>query len=207
MAAKISPYLTLAEKLGQFEAQIVSGGIKEVAIEYGGEILEYNLAPVTISLLKGLLTPILKENVNYINAPIIAKERGIKVVESKHSEISDYKSMISVTVKTAKEEGYAAGTIFGRQDPRIVRVNKFVLDVIPEGNMLVLYNYDKPGVIGNIGLTLGDNDINIARLHLSRELVDGKALVVLSTDSLLSGEVLKKLKDLPHVISVTQIEM
>ena len=207
MAAKISPYLTLAEKLGQFEAQIVSGGIKEVAIEYGGEILEYNLAPITISLLKGLLTPILGENVNYINAPIIAKERGIKVVESKHSEISDYKSMISVTVKTAKEEGYAAGTIFGRQDPRIVRVNKFVLDVIPEGNMLVLYNYDKPGVIGNIGLTLGDNDINIARLHLSRELVDGKALVVLSTDSLLSKEVLKKLKDLQHVISVTQIEM
>lgn len=207
MAAQISPYLNLAEKLGQFQAQIVSGGIKEVAIEYGGEILDYNLAPVTISLLKGLLTPMLGENVNYINAPVIAKERGIKVVESKHSEISDYKSMISVTVKTSKEEQYAAGTIFGQQDPRIVRINKFVLDVIPEGNMLVLYNSDKPGVIGNIGLILGNSNINIARLHLSRELVDGKALVVLSTDGVVSKDVLKKLKDLQHVISVTPVEM
>jgi len=207
MAALINPYLNLAEKLGQFQSQIVTGGIKEVSVEYGGEILEYNLAPVTISLLKGLLTPILGENVNYINAPIIARERGINVVESTHSEISDYKSMIAVTVKTADQESYAAGTIFGRQDARIVRINKFVLDVIPEGNMLVLYNYDKPGVIGNIGLTLGNSNINIARLHLSRELVDGKALVVLSTDGLVSEEVLKKLKDLKHVLSVTLVEM
>ncbi len=207
MAALINPYLNLAEKLGQFQAQIVPGGIKEVAIEYGGEILEYNLAPITISLLKGLLTPVLGENVNYINAPVIAKERGINVVESKHSEIGDYKSMIAVTVKTAKEESYAAGTIFGQRDARIVRINKFVLDVIPEGNMLVLYNSDKPGVIGNIGLTLGNSGINIARLHLSRELVDGKALVVLSTDSLVSEEVLKKLKDVSHVLSVALVEM
>jgi len=207
MAALLNPYLTLAEKLGQFQAQIVSGGIEEVSIDYAGKILEYNLAPVTISLLKGLLTPILGENVNYINAPVIAKERGIKVVESKHSEISDYKSMISLTVKTSKEEQYASGTLFGQRDPRIVRINKFVLDVIPEGNMLVLYNSDKPGVIGNIGTALGNSDINIARLHLSRELVDGKALVVLSTDSVLTKDVLQKLKDLPHVISVTPVEM
>jgi D-3-phosphoglycerate dehydrogenase len=207
MAVKINPFLTLAEKLGTFEAQIVSGGIQEVTIGFAGEILTYNLEPVTISLLKGLLSPVLKENVNYINASIIARERGIKVVESKYSEPSDYKSMISVTVKTATEESYAAGTIFGRNDSRIVRINKFVLDVIPEGNMLVLSNSDKPGVIGNIGSVLGDNGINIARLHLSRELVDDKALIVLSTDSAVSQDVLKKLTDLPHVISVNQIEM
>jgi D-3-phosphoglycerate dehydrogenase len=207
MAALLHPYLNLAEKLGQFQAQIVSGGITEATIEYGGEILDYNLAPLTISFLKGLLTPMLKENVNYINASLLAKERGIKVVESRRSEISDYQNMISVTVKTTKEERYAAGTIFGRRDPRIVRIDKFVLDVIPGGNMLVLYNYDKPGVIGNIGLTLGNIGINIARLHLSREIGDGTALVVLSTDNLVSKEVLKELKELQHVISVTLVEM
>jgi len=203
----IQPYLNLAEKLGKFQTQIVRGGIKEVVIEYSGEILDYNVAPITIALLKGLLTPILKESINFINAPVIAKERGIKVVESKSSERTDYKSMISLTVKTTEGESFAAGTIFGRQDPRIVMINKFILDLIPEDNMLVLYNHDKPGVIGNIGMILGNNKINIARLHLSRQLVDGQALVVLSTDSLLSETVLKQLRDLPNVISLTQIEM
>ena len=203
----IRPYLNLAEMLGKFESQIVRGGIENVNIEYSGEILEYNVAPITIALLKGLLAPILKENINYINAPVIAKERGIKVIESKSSETKDYRSMISLTVKTTSGEGFAAGAIFGRQDPRIVMIDKFFLDVIPEGNMIILYNYDKPGVIGNIGTTLGNNNINIARLHLSREQVEGKALVVISTDSLLPEHVLKKLRDLPSVISVTQLEM
>jgi D-3-phosphoglycerate dehydrogenase len=110
-------------------------------------------------------------------------------------------------VKTNREELFAAGAIFGRQDPRIVMIDKFILDVIPEGIMIVLYNYDKPGVIGNIGTTLGNNGINIARLHLSREQVDGQALVVLSTDSLLPNDVLTMLRELPNVISVTQLEM
>jgi len=203
----IQPYVSLAEKLGSFESQIVKGGIEEVDIEYSGEILEYNVAPLTIALLKGLLTPILKENINYINAPVIAKERGIKVIESKSTESKDYRSMIAVTVKTTQEKSFAAGAIFGKKDPRIVMIDKFILDVIPEGIMLVLYNYDKPGVIGNIGMSLGDNNINIARLHLSRELVDSQALVVLSIDSLLPENVLRKLRELPNVISVTQLEV
>jgi D-3-phosphoglycerate dehydrogenase len=203
----LRPYLNLAEKLGKFEAQLVTGAIKEVAVEYSGEILNYNVAPITISLLKGLLTPILNESVNYINATLVAKERGIKVVETKSSEVKDYTSMISVTVKTAKEKIFAAGAIFGRRDLRIVRINKFTVEVIPEGRMLVLYNNDKPGVIGNIGTTLGRNGVNISRLHLSREQVDGQAMVVLGTDSVVSTEVIDNLRKLPHVISVTELEM
>ncbi len=203
----IRPYLSLAERLGSFESQLVKGGIEQVTIEYSGEILDYDVAPVTVAFIKGLLSPILKETINFINAPVIAKERGIKIIESKSSETTDFRNLISITVKTAKEERFAAGTIFGRKDERIVKIDKFILDVIPEGNMLVLYNYDKPGVIGNIGMTLGENNINIARLHLSREQVDGQALVVISTDSLLPEDVLKKMRDLPNVISVTQIEM
>ncbi|MBW2636626.1 MAG: phosphoglycerate dehydrogenase [Deltaproteobacteria bacterium] len=204
---RIRPYLALAEKLGTLEAQIVSGGIREVNIEFSGEILDYDVAPLTIALLKGLLTPILKENINYINAPILAKERGIRVVESKSSESRDYRSMITLKVKTSEDEGLAEGAIFGRRDPRIVKINEFPLDAIPEGHMILVYNYDKPGVIGNIGTTLGNSGINIARLHLGREKIEGKALVVLSTDSRLTNEALKELRDLPHVISITRIEM
>ncbi len=207
LLAQIQPFLALAEKIGKFEAQIVSGGIEEVQVEYSGEILNYNVAPLTISLIKGLLEPILNENINYINAPIVAKERGIKVIESKSSEVKDFTSMISVTIKTREETSFIAGTIFGRQDPRIVRIGKFSMEVIPEGNMLVLYNFDRPGVIGNIGMTLGNNSINIARFQLSREQVDGQALVVLSTDSVVPEDVMNKLLGLPNVISAKQLEI
>jgi len=203
----IRPHLVLAEKLGKFQAQLVSGGIKEVVVEYSGEILDFTVAPITTALLKGLLTPLLSENINFINAPVIVKERGINVIESKSSSVKDYTSMISLTIKTTSGESYAAGTIFGKQDPRIVRIDKFTLEAIPEGHMLVIYNYDRPGVIGNIGTTLGENDVNIAGLQLSREQVDGQALVVLSTDSVISEDVISKLQKLPNIISVTQLEI
>ena len=203
----MQPYLTLAERLGKFEVQLVSGGIKEVVIEYSGEILDFDIAPLTTALLKGFLTPILDVDINYINAPVIAKERGIKVIESKSSEVKDFTSMISLTVKTTEKESFAAGTIFGKQDARIVRIDKFTLEAIPEGNMLVMYNYDRPSVIGNIGSILGNNNVNIARFQLSREQVEGQALVVLSTDSIVPEKVVNKLRDLPNVISATQLEV
>ena len=207
LIAVIRPYLNLAERLGKFEAQLVSGAIEEVTVEYSGEILNHNVAPITISLLKGLLTPILNESVNYINAPLIAKERGIKVVEARSTEVKDYTSMIALTVKTEKGKSQVAGTIFGRQEPRIVRINKFTVEVIPEGRMLVMFNEDKPGVIGNIGTTLGGSGINISRLYLGREQIDGKAMVVLNTDSVVYPEAMEKLRKVPHVIAVTDLEI
>ncbi|MFA6413029.1 MAG: NAD(P)-dependent oxidoreductase, partial [Syntrophales bacterium] len=203
----IQPYLELAEKLGRFHVQLVQGAIEEVVIEYSGKILNYNVAPLTIAIIKGLLTPILKESVNFINAPVVAKERGIKVIEAKNSDMKDYTSLISLTIKTDKEKSHIAGALFGVQDPRIVQLNKFTLDVVPEGHMLVIFNYDRPGVIGNIGTTLGANQINIARLHLSREEADQEALVILSTDDSVPEEVITKLLNLPHVISVKELDM
>jgi len=203
----IRPYLELGEKLGAFQTQLVEGAIQQVDIEYSGEITSLNVAPITISLLKGLLEPILNENINYINAPVIAKERGIKVVESKSSEMRDYTSMITLTVKTSKETSITAGTIFGKHDPRIVRINDFSVEIVPEGHMLGVSNYDQPGVIGNLGTTLGKNKVNIARLHLSRDAKAERALVVLNTDSAVSEEVLDKLRNLPHVISIKAIKM
>lgn len=204
---QIKPYLTLAEKLGKFQAQLVSGGLEEVTIEYSGEVLKHNLEPITIALLKGLLTPILRENINYINAPLVARERGINVREVKSGETKAYTSLISLTVRTSQEEGCSRGTIFGTSAPRIVGVNRFAVEIIPEGNMIVLSNYDRPGVIGNIGTTLGNSGINIAQLHLSREQVDRQALVVLSTDSVVPDDALAKLRQMPNVVYVKRLKM
>jgi D-3-phosphoglycerate dehydrogenase len=203
----IRPYLDLAEKLGKLQAQLITGAIQQVNIEYSGEILNHNVAPITISLLKGLLEPILMENVNYINAPVIAKERGIKIVESKSSEMKDYTNMITLTVKTSKETSNTAGALFGKHDPRIVRINEFSVEIVPEGNILAVSNDDQPGVIGNLGTTLGKNKVNIARLHLSRDAEAKRALVVLNTDSAATKDVLEKLRKLPHVISIKPIKM
>ena len=205
--AMIRPYLDLAEKLGTFQTQLLTGAIQEVTIEYSGEILNHNVAPITISLIKGILDPILTETVNYINAPVIARERGIKIVEVKSTETKDYTNMSALTVKTSKEFSQTAGAVFGKKDLRIVRVNEFSVEIIPEGYMLAVSNDDMPGVIGNLGTTLGDNKVNIARLHLSRDAQAKKALVVLNTDSPVASDVLDKLRKLPHVVSVTPIKM
>lgn len=203
----IRPYLALAEKLGTFQAQLLTGAIQEVAIEYSGEILNHHVAPITISLIKGLLDPILNETVNYINAPVIAKERGIKVVEVKSTETKDFNNMIALTVKTSKELSKTAGAVFGKNDPRIVRVNEFSVEIVPEGYLLTVSNDDQPGVIGDLGTTLGKNNVNIARLHLSRDAQAKKALVILNTDSPVGTDVLEILRKLPHVLSIKPIKM
>ncbi|HPE07828.1 MAG TPA: phosphoglycerate dehydrogenase [Smithellaceae bacterium] len=205
--AVIRPYLDLAEKLGAFQAQLLTGAIQEVTIEYSGEILNHNVAPITISMIKGLLEPILNETVNYINAPVIARERGIKIVEVKSTETKDFNNMIALTVKTSKELSKTAGAVFGKNDPRIVRVNEFSVEIVPEGYLLAVSNDDQPGVIGNLGTTLGNNKVNIARLHLSRDAQAKKALVILNTDSAVGTDVLEILRKLPHVLSIKPIKM
>ena len=203
----VQSYISLTEQLGKFHAQIVTGAINEVAIEYSGEIINYNVAPLTVALLKGLLSPILTGAINYINAPVIAKERGIKVKESKNTKIEDYTSMVSLTIKSSAGQSYTAGTLFGKQNARIVRIDEFTLEAIPEGHMLCIYNNDLPGVIGSVGATLGQNGVNIAHINLSRDKGLKKALVVLSTDTSISEDALARLRELPHVISVTPLEM
>jgi D-3-phosphoglycerate dehydrogenase len=202
---KLQPYITLAEKLGSFAAQVFEGGITEVTIEYRGDATELNTAPVTIAALKGLLTPILEETVNFVNAPYIAKERGIEVKETKSSDAGDYQSMLSLRVKTKDTEHYFAGTLFSRKDPRIIMVDNFQVEIIPEGTMLFMFNNDKPGVIGNIGSLLGSHNINIARMHFGRESAGGRAISVVSIDTPVTAEQLNEIKKLPNILSVKQV--
>jgi D-3-phosphoglycerate dehydrogenase len=204
---KIKPYLNLAERLGSFQGQVISGGLEQISIEYSGEVAALQTEPITVSLLKGLLFPILQEDVNYVNAPLIAKERGIKVVESTTSQSEDFISLITLKVKTDKEERLVAGTIFGRSDPWIVQVDQFRIEAVPDNYMLLFHTHDRPGVIGNIGTSLAQHGINIARMQFGREKQEGESLLVLSTDEPVEKKHIEQMQKLDHVISIYSIEI
>ncbi len=204
---RLQPYLTLTEKLGIFAAQTFEGGVTEITIEYQGDASTINTAPVTIAAIKGFLNPILEETVNFVNAPVIAKERGIEVREVKSTDEGDYQSMIALRVKAKDKESYFAGTLFSKKDPRIVYIDKFKVEIVPEGELLFMYNNDKPGVIGNIGALLGKNKINIARMHFGRETAGGKAISVVSIDTHASPQIIDEIKKLPNILSVKQISL
>lgn len=204
---RLQPYLTIAERLGSFASQVFEGAITEVTIEYRGEASELNTAPVTIALLKGFLTPILEETVNFVNAPIIAKERGIEVREMKSADAGDYQSMIVLRVRTDGKENRLAGTLLSRRDPRIVNINNFPVEIFPEGNMLFIYNNDRPGVIGNIGSYLGRCNINIARMHFGREEAGGIAISVVSIDTPITQDQIEEMKKLPNILSIKVVAL
>jgi len=206
-AAALKPYITLADNLGSFGSQLLDGEITGITIEYRGEVAGLNISPVTLSALKGLLTPILMENVNFVNASVIAKERGIKVNESKSSDAGDYNSMITMRIKSPKRELLVSGTLFSKKDPRIVKIDDYTVEIVPEGNMLVMHNNDKPGVIGNIGAIMGNNNINIARMHFGRESAGGRAISVVNIDSSISDELLKQIRLLPNILDVKVINL
>ncbi len=176
-------------------------------IEYLGEIGSYGTKPITVSILKGLLTPFVGETVNFVNAPVMAKERGIRVTESVSESAEDYASLISLTVRSKMEQNYIAGTLFGRKELRIVKLNDFFIEAIPEGTILLINNYDRPGVIGNIGMALGSRGINIATMQFGRDRMGGMAISLLHLDSPLPPGMLGEILRLPNIISVRQIEL
>lgn len=203
----LGPYITLAERLGGLQGQLLTGGVEEVVVEYSGEVVDYDVAPITIAAIKGILDQLMDQYVNFVNAPYIAKERGIRVVEVKTSRPIDFASSVTIRVRTRDRENLVEGALFGKREPRIVRIDKFFIDAVPEGYLLILHNYDKPGVIGNIGTLLGANNINIARLHLGRETVGGEAVSVWNIDTPLSERVISKLLRLPNIISAKVVKL
>jgi D-3-phosphoglycerate dehydrogenase / 2-oxoglutarate reductase len=205
--SKVGPYLSLAEMLGAFHMQIAKGGVEEINIEYVGELAEMNTGPITIAFLKGLFTPILKDAVNFVNAPIIARERGIRVVESKTTQAGDFINLVSIRVKTTEGENTLAGTVFGKNEPRLVRLNTFRLEALPSGPMLFVYNQDVPGVIGALGTTIGAAGVNINQMMVGRETDHGRNVILLSTSSLISKELLQKVRDLPAINDAMVLEL
>ncbi len=203
----IQPYINLCDKLGSFTSQISQGAIHEVNIVYSGDIVKHDTAPLTMALIKGLLSPILQDTVNFINAITLAKERGIRVVESKSSQADEFVTLISLEVKTDKETHRIAGTLFTKTEPRLVKIDEFYVEAMPMGCMLMLHNWDKPGLIGSLGMLMGEYKINIAAMSFGREKQGGRALSVLNVDSCVTPEILERIKKLPNILSVKAIQL
>ncbi len=204
---RIKPYLDLAEKIGLMQAQLIEGYIKKVEITYVGELVNQNLDAVTLSLIKGLLSPVLEEKINYVNAMVIAKDRGINIIERKRETIEDFANLISCTVETDKMKNLIMGTLFTKTDPRIIKINKFYVETVPEGHMLVIYNKDVPGVVGHIGTLLGDKKINIAGMTFGREKQGGRAITVINVDNEVPKNILRMIKKKKFINEVKYIKL
>ncbi|MBT88924.1 MAG: phosphoglycerate dehydrogenase [Spirochaetales bacterium] len=206
--SKIQPFLELSEKLGNFMGQICKSGVKEIIVEYSGIVSEMNVAPLTVSALKGYLSPIMSAPVTYVNAPLIAEERGIKLREAKITSEGNFSSLVTLIVKSETGEFAISGSIFGTKQPRFTKLNEHIIDVIPDGNVLIVENDDKPGVVGLLGNALGKKNINIGRLYLSRKNGPTKnesALAFISVDSPVSEETLEYIANLSEVKSIEQV--
>ena len=203
----LEPYINLSEKLGIFSSQLVEGRFQELNINYSGEIIQYDLSPLTMALVKGILSPILKETVNFINATSLAKERGIKIKESKSSKEEEFVTLIHLEIKTDKETRKVAGTLSANKQPRIVKIDGYYVEAPPQGEMLVIQNWDRSGIIGTLGTILGNHNINIAEMTFGREKAAGRAISVLNVDSPVSDEILDKIRKSENILAVKVIKL
>jgi D-3-phosphoglycerate dehydrogenase len=180
--------------------------MEEVSIEYAGDFKGFDLSPVSIAVLKGLLAPVVKDDVNFVNAQVLAKERGIKVNEATSDETEEYINLITVRVKTHKVTSTVSGTIFGKNKIRIVKINNFRLELIPQGHLALIYTLDKPGAIGSFAALLGSKKMNIEQMQVGQEETGKMNIIFLKTNVRISEKVIEQLLDLPLIISVTPLE-
>jgi D-3-phosphoglycerate dehydrogenase len=205
--ATMRPYITLSEKLGSVLTQITKGAVEKVSIEYIGDASCQDARPMTISMLKGLLNPILSTEVNFVNAPVLARERNIKVTESVRAEAEDFTNLITVSVKTSEQENVVSGAIIGKKEPRLVRINDFRLEAAVEGHILLIYNIDTPGTIGAIGSCLGKHQINISLMNVGQVRERGQNIIFLRTDAPVPQHVLDELLAMENVNVVQNLEL
>ncbi len=203
--AVMRPYMSICEKIGSLHGQLCKGAVRTVEVTYEGEAAEMDCGYLTVSVLKGFLSHIMDISVTYVNAPSIAEERRIKVVESKSAAMSQYTSLITVTVATREATNEISGSVFSGNHGRIVKVNGVEIDVVPEGFLLVSHNYDRPGFIGSMCTVLGKNGVNIGRMHLGRKSAGGEAIVFTNVDTEVSEEVIQEILTVENIISVTQV--
>jgi D-3-phosphoglycerate dehydrogenase len=200
-APKLKPYMQLAEQLGGFAGQITETGLKAVTVEYEGQVAELNTRPLTAIVLKGLLSPLM-ESVNMVNAPVIARERDIKISETKRQDASDYQTLIRVIVTTDARTRSVAGTLFGGEKPRLVQIEEVPIEAEVSDHMLFIRNEDKPGFIGKLGTALGDAGVNIATFHLGRTAPGEQAIALVSVDQKVGQNLLDRIQALPSVVRV-----
>jgi D-3-phosphoglycerate dehydrogenase len=207
--AILQPYLSLSQSLGRIQAQLVDSAVREVRIEFAGELVDIDAAPVTRTFLAGLLRDV-SARVNVVNAFVIADERRIAVTTS-YVRAADAPPAIRTRVLSESGEQVVSGTVFtatgGSREGRVTEINNFRIEAIPRGHMLVMHNRDVPGVIGRIGTILGDRGINISAFHLGRQTRGGEAMAVIEVDAPLDEQTLSDIRAFPPVISARQVEL
>src|SRR5699024_7463359 len=203
---RVRPYLDIAATAGKIATQLLDGRVEGIEVTYAGEIADEEVDLVTASALEGVFDP-LEWQVNAVNAPRIADERGIAVTEPKTRRSEDFRSLVTVTVKNGTQDIGVCGTLFAGEDPRIVRIDGFRVDAIPAGHMLVARNEDAPGLIGFIGTVLGDAGINIAGMFNAREAIGGEALTVYNLDHAVPEELRERLETDERVIETQYIAL
>jgi D-3-phosphoglycerate dehydrogenase len=205
----LQPYLALAESLGRFQAQLVDSAVREVRLEFAGEMVELDAAPVTRAFLAGLLRDV-SARVNVVNAFVIAEERRITVTTT-YVRGGHLAPAIRTRVVCAAGEQTASGTVFGiaagEREGRITEINDFRIEAAPRGRMLVMHNRDVPGVIGRVGTILGEQGINISAFHLGRRERGGEAMAVIEIDTSVEQETIAALRTLPEILTVREIEL
>jgi D-3-phosphoglycerate dehydrogenase len=204
--AALRPYLQLGEKLGRFSGQAFGHDLAEVEIDFSGDVASYDVRPVAQAILTGLLAPVI-ERINFINAAVVADERGVRVRQSTSVHARDYASLITVRTRSADGEHQVAGALFGKQDERIVRVDNFNIEAVPAGHMVLLSNRDVPGVIGRVATLLGGAGINIARFYLGRKEPGGDAMALIQVDEPMGDGLLAELAALPEVLGARRVTL
>ncbi|MCF8707347.1 phosphoglycerate dehydrogenase [Rhizorhapis sp. SPR117] len=203
-APKLRPYMELAEKLGSLVGQLGGENIQGLSIETEGHAAELNQKPITAAVLAGLMR-IYSDTVNMVNAPYLAKERGLDVREVRHDREGDYQTLLRVTVTTASGERSVAGTLFGHKAPRLVELFGIKVEADLKGTMLYIVNEDVPGFIGRVGSTLGEASVNIGTFHLGRRNMGGEAILLLSVDQEVPEPVMWAICNLEGVKTVKQL--
>jgi len=196
---ELKPHIDLSEKMGLMLAQLAEGRFTQVHIRYDGQIAEVPTESMTIAFLKGLLTPVMAENVNFVNASVLARTRGIKITESKSLEPRGFSNLIHVTLKTNKEKRSIGGTVYQKNDSRIVLIDDQRVELHAKGTVLCTSHQDFPGVVGRIGTLLGQNKINIADMTVGRNRPGGLAHTLISLDKPTPPAVLDKIRKIPRM--------
>ena len=203
-APRLRPYMALAEKLGKLVGQVLGETVRSVAVEVEGAAAELNQKPITGAVLAGLMGTY-SQTVNMVNAPFLAKERGLDVREIRHDREGDYHTLLRVTAGTADGERPIAGTLFGNKAPRLVEIFGIEVEAELAGNMLYIVNTDAPGFIGALGTTLGEAGINIATFNLGRRKAGGEAVALVAVDDPIGKNVVDRLHTLPGVLEVVPL--
>jgi D-3-phosphoglycerate dehydrogenase len=201
----LRPYLALGERLGSLAAQLAGGQVAEVRVTYVGEVAGHDTSSVTLAILKGLLAPMVGENVNYVNASLIAAERGLKVIEAKANRMDEFANLMALDIRSDGSTLTLLGTLSPRREPRIVKIDRYFVEAPPDGYMLIIRNQDRPGLIGQLGTLLGEANINIAGMSNGRDEPGGTAVTIVNIDNPVPPKVLEQVKKLKHVIDAKLI--